>query len=499
MILRLILPTNFPVMHEKNINYLADAYNSDNFRKEGHALINLLADYLEKLDNRNEDVPVLPQFSPELAFSNWDKELENAESKSLISLFTKVLEEGIHLHHPGYMGHQVNPPAPEAALGGLLNAFMNNGMAVFEMGIPGTSMERTVIKVVAKAFGFSENANGLLCHGGTLANLTALLTARACISKYPVWSAGNKSQMALMVSEEAHYCVERAVRIMGWGSDGIIKIPVDDQYKMRTDLLSSYLQEAKNRGLEVIAVVGSACSTATGSFDNLSEIGTFCKENKLWFHVDGAHGAANAFSENWRFLVDGIHLADSVAMDFHKMMLSPTLITALVLNDGRNQFKTFAQHAHYLWENDDSFEWHNVAKRSFECTKSMLSLPVYTLLYQYGTSLFSAYIDKVNSLCHYFNHLVLSRKNWELPVAPSCNIICFRYIPSNQFKTMDINELNKYIREKIVCSGKFYIVQTVLNECVFLRLSITNAKTTEADLKAMLNIAEGYAQNYLTN
>ncbi len=485
-------------MLENKINYIADAYNAEKFRKEGHALVDLLADYLEKLDKRDEHIPVMPMFSPKLAYANWEKEIENVGDKSLISLFTKVLEEGIHLHHPGYMGHQVNPPAPSAALSGLLNAFMNNGMAVFEMGIPGTSMEKAVINVVAKSFGFSENANGLLCHGGTLANLTALLTARACISKFSVWSEGNKSQMALMVSEEAHYCVERAAKIMGWGNDGIIKIPVDEQFKMRTDLLPAYFQEAKNKGIEVIAVVGSACSTATGSFDNLFDIGTFCKANNLWFHVDGAHGAANAFSEKWRFLVSGINLADSVAMDFHKMLLSPTLITALVLNDGRNQFKTFAQHAHYLWENDDSFEWHNVAKRSFECTKSMLSLPVYTLLYQYGTSLFSAYIDKVNALCQFFHHLILSRRYWEIPVEPACNIICFRYIPSDN-KGIDLNEINKYIRERIIFSGKFYIVQTTLKDCVYLRLSITNALTTEADLASMLNTAEVLAQYYLTN
>jgi L-2,4-diaminobutyrate decarboxylase len=395
------------------------------------------------------------------------------------------------------MGHQINPPAPSAALGSLLNAFMNNGMAVFEMGVPGTSMEHAVINVVAKTFGFSDHANGLLCNGGTLANLTALLTARACISAFPVWNAGNKSNMALMVSEEAHYCVERAARIMGWGSEGIIKIPVDDQYKMKTNLLPQYLEEAKSKGIEVIAVVGSACSTATGSFDNLTEIGAFCKANNIWFHVDGAHGAANAFSEDWKFLVEGIETADSVAMDFHKMLLAPSLITALVLNDGRNQFKTFAQHAHYLWENDASFEWHNVAKRSFECTKSMLSLPVYTLLYQYGTSLFSAYINRVNNLCQYIFGQLRTNNSWEVPVPPSCNIICFRFLPSNSAHLIDINHLNKYIREQIILGGKFYIVQTVLSDNVFLRLSITNALTTEADLDALLDDAMGYANKLL--
>ena len=484
-------------MIEKEFNYILDAYHPENFRKEGHALVDFLADYLKNLEERQEDIKVLPHFAPDQAFSHWESELENPGTKSLTDLFSKVLNEGIHLHHPGYMGHQINPPAPSAALGGLLNAFMNNGMAVFEMGVPGTSMERAVINVVARTFGFSDHANGLLCNGGTLANLTALLTARACISAFPVWNSGNMSKMALMVSEEAHYCVERAARIMGWGSEGIIKIPVDDQYKMKTNLLPQYLEDAKSKGIEVIAVVGSACSTATGSFDNLTEIGTFCKANNIWFHVDGAHGAANAFSEDWKFLVEGIETADSVAMDFHKMLLAPSLVTALVLNDGRNQFKTFAQHAHYLWENDASFEWHNVAKRSFECTKSMLSLPVYTLLYQYGTSLFSAYINRVNKLCQYIFGQLKANNNWEVPVSPSCNIICFRFLPSKSTRLIDINHLNKYIREQIILGGNFYIVQTVLSENVFLRLSITNALTTEADLDALLDAAMGYANKYI--
>ena len=484
-------------MIEKEFNYILDAYHPENFRKEGHALVDLLADYLKNLEERQEDIKVLPHFAPDEAFSHWESELENPGTKSLTDLFSKVLNEGIHLHHPGYMGHQINPPAPSAALGGLLNAFMNNGMAVFEMGVPGTSMERAVINVVARTFGFSDHANGLLCNGGTLANLTALLTARACISAFPVWNSGNMSKMALMVSEEAHYCVERAARIMGWGSEGIIKIPVDDQYKMKTNLLPQYLEDAKSKGIEVIAVVGSACSTATGSFDNLTEIGAFCKANNIWFHVDGAHGAANAFSEDWKFLVEGIETADSVAMDFHKMLLAPSLVTALVLNDGRNQFKTFAQHAHYLWENDASFEWHNVAKRSFECTKSMLSLPVYTLLYQYGTSLFSAYINRVNKLCQYIFGQLKANNNWEVPVSPSCNIICFRFLPSKSTRLIDINHLNKYIREQIILGGNFYIVQTVLSENVFLRLSITNALTTEADLDALLDAAMGYANKYI--
>jgi L-2,4-diaminobutyrate decarboxylase len=129
----------------------------------------------------------------------------------------------------------------------------------------------------------------------------------------------------------------------------------------------------------------------------------------------------------------------------------------------------------------------------------MLSLPVYTLLYQYGTSLFSAYINRVNNLCQYIYGQFLTNNSWEVPVPPSCNIICFRFLPSKSTHLMDINHLNKYIREQIILGGKFYIVQTVLSENVFLRLSITNALTTEADLDTLIDAAMGYANNYMSN
>jgi L-2,4-diaminobutyrate decarboxylase len=127
----------------------------------------------------------------------------------------------------------------------------------------------------------------------------------------------------------------------------------------------------------------------------------------------------------------------------------------------------------------------------------MLSLPVYTLLYQYGTSLFSAYINRVNNLCQYIFGQLRTNNSWEVPVPPSCNIICFRFLPSNSAHLIDINHLNKYIREQIILGGEFYIVQTVLSDNVFLRLSITNALTTEADLDALLDDAMGYANKLL--
>jgi len=153
-----------------------------------------------------------------------------------VLLWDEIIKRSIHLHNPKFMGHQVSSPLPLAALTGVLTGMLNNGQAVYEMGMTGNALERIVTGWLANKLDFANNAGGLLTSGGTLANLTALLTARALKVPTDVCEHGSSDKLAIMVSEEAHYCVDRAARIMGLGSDGIIKIPTNNRFQMRTDL-----------------------------------------------------------------------------------------------------------------------------------------------------------------------------------------------------------------------------------------------------------------------
>jgi L-2,4-diaminobutyrate decarboxylase len=289
-----------------------------------------------------------------------------------------------------------------------------------------------------------------------------------------------------MVSEQAHYCVDRAARIMGWGEEGIIKVPVNERYQMRTELLESYYEKAKTAGRQVIAVVGSACTTSTGSFDDLETIRQFCEEHQLWFHIDGAHGAAAVFSPKYKKLVKGLERADSVVMDFHKMLLTPSITTALVFKKEEDSYRTFAQKAQYLWEAEEDREWFNLAKRTFECTKLMLSLKVYAILKTYGTQLWEEYVTKVIDTGRRFGQLVEAHPYFELATAPECNIVCFRYVPKGVQDLEALNQLNENIRQQLLEEGRFYIVKTNLGGVLWLRCTFTNPFTTEQDLKSLL-------------
>ena len=154
-------------------------------------------------------------------------------------------------------------------------------------------MKRAIIGVLAKALGYdSVSADGFLTSGGSLGNLTALLTARRV--KAPEKPT---SDLAMLVSSEAHYCIARSMRLMGFPEEGVVALPTDAELRVRPETLQTTLEEATEHGLQVIAVVASACSTATGSFDPIGAMADFCESLDLWLHVDGAHGGVAIFSK----------------------------------------------------------------------------------------------------------------------------------------------------------------------------------------------------------
>jgi L-2,4-diaminobutyrate decarboxylase len=462
------------------------AYDSENFRQQGYDVVNLLADYLEHVSHKNE--PTLRYKSPEVALDFWNKDFESELLENPTDLFQKVIENSMHLHSPRYVGHQVTAPLPAATLAAFVDSFLANSGAVHEMGMVMNPLEKIVTNWFSKHLGFDKDTYGFITSGGTLANLTALLTARANNVPEDVWQSGTKSRLAIMVSEQAHYCVDRAARIMGLGNEGIIKVPTDDNLQMKTELLEGLLEKAKSEGLLVFAVIGSACTTSTGSYDNLEKIADFCEKNKIWMHVDGAHGGVVALSERYKYLIKGIEKADSVIVDFHKVLLIPSLTTGVFYRNPKDSFKTFSQKASYLFATQDE-DWFNSGKRTFECTKPGLVLRIYTILRMYGETMFRETVEYLYDLGATFAKMIETHPKFELAIVPKTNIVCFRYLPDNQ---SNIDEINQKIRTQIVEDGRFYIVSTIVNGKFYLRVSIMNPLTTEAELKELLDMITSF-------
>jgi len=482
----LLITLAFFVQNQLMSDLLKKAFDLETFRRNGHQVIDLLAAQLEKtLDPSG--FHTIDRISPQEQLAHWAFDLGKDAIDSPNELFKDIIAHSVNLQSPGYLGHQVSPALPLTALTSALTGFMNNGMAVYEMGMAANAMEKIVIGWLADKFGLGNQAAGVITSGGTLGNLTALLAARASVTD--IWEDGSHDDqpLAVLVSEEAHFSIDRAARIIGLGKSGVIRVPVDDQLRMRTDLLETYYRQALADGKKVICVIGCSCSTSTGTFDNLEAIGAFASAHKVWFHIDGAHGAPVIFSDRYKHLIDGIHRADSIVVDFHKMMLAPSLSTAVLFKNGSAKANTFSQNALYIYQNEPE-DWFNSGKYTFECTKPATIFHTYAIVRQYGDELYRQNIDTLFGLAAQFTSIINDSADFELAHEPQSNIVCFRY------KCDECpDSLNRQILEKVINAGKFYIVSTSVNGEFYLRISIMNPLTTIDNLKTLLNDIREFA------
>ena len=459
-------------------------YNPEFFKKQSGEVVDILSKYLESVWKNDGKLPAYPHSDPEQLSKKYSEILR--DKTGLESLLKKVLADSNHLHHPGYIGHQCTSPNPLAAITAMAGGLLNNGSAVYEMGPANTAMERAIARFFAQEFGFSGLADGIFTSGGSLGNLTALLAARQNNSDYDIWEEGIRPEdkPVILVSEGSHYSISRAIKIMGMGEKAVVNIPVGKDFKMRTDLLDDIYSGLVKKGKRVIALVSGACSTATGSYDDLEKISEFCQKNKIWHHVDGAHGGPAILSKKYKYLLNGVEKADSILIDFHKMLMTPGLNTLVLFRNQDHSYSTFAQKASYLLDDDAEKDWYNLAKRTMECTKSMMGLNVFAQLALGGKELFEENIDRLYDQGKVFAELCNANKDIELAVEPESNIVCFRFTGGNPEK---LNSINLKIREEILKKGDFYIVQTKLKEKQYLRVSIMNPKTSVDDFRKLLD------------
>lgn len=473
------------------MNRIQQAYDPESFRALGHRFVDAMADHLGAMQRR--EGPVLPWREPSEALEAWPADFTAAGGEDPLLLAARFMKESQHLQHPRFVGHQCTAPLPLTALLGGLRDLLNNGCAVYEMGPVGTAMERAVVQWLLGRCGFGQG-DGVLTHGGSAGNLTALLAARQGAADWDVWEEGNRQDaLVVLVSDQAHYSVRRSAQVLGLGGRSVIPVATDGACRMRMDALDEALARVEAEGRRVMAVVACAGSTATGSIDPLAAIADRCEARGIWMHVDGAHSGALVASERLRARLAGLERADSVVIDFHKMMLVPSLATAVLFRNGEHSFETFSQQASYLFDRSARQEWYNLAQRTLECTKRSLGLELYGLLKVYGTGLLESYLDAVHDLAADFYNTLCVRPNWECAVAPEGNIVCFRHIPEG---VGDMDALQERLREGVVQEGCFYVVKTRLFGKTWLRTSLMNPLTTVEDLQALLERMEALARHW---
>ena len=458
---------------------IADAYDPERFRAEGHQVIDAIADALARWHQREGNV--VPWRAPADAMSDWS----NVPAGSLVDDMRRVLAASTALAHPHCMAHQVPPPLPGATLAEMVSAILNNGMAVYEMGPAAVPIEMQVVRWMCSKLGYGERAGGVLTSGGSLGNLTALLAMRQAHSGFNVWKQGAHAgpPLAVIVGADSHYSIARTLRVMGWGDGGVIVAPLDARHRMGPAAVEGVLRVAQGR--KVIGIIAAAGSTATGAFDPIDELAQVAHEHNLWLHVDAAHGGSLALSPGHRHKVAGIEHADSVVWDAHKMMMMPALVTAVLFRQGNHAYDAFAQQASYLFAGARDETWWDLGTRTLECTKRMMAIEVWSALRAHGEAWFGDVVDRLIVLAAELASRIEHADDFELALFPECNIVCYRHKPRG-VTGAPLDAHNKALRQRVVEDGRFYIVGTQLDGAFWLRSTIMNPLIEPADFDALL-------------
>lgn len=477
---------------------IASLYSASAFRSAGTSWVETLVDHFRRLQAREHRVlnwcdPAenVAEAASSLDSSTDAKSLEDDWLPRFAELLRKMLARGQNLHHPRYLGHQVPASIPIAALFDAIGSATNQVMAIYEMGPWSTAVERAMIAQLGAEIGYEAGSfGGLITHGGSLANLTALLTARN-IALPTAWRGGIAPGAALVVQADVHYCVVRAAGILGLGTDQVIRIPVDHNRKMRVDVLDEQLAQLRRSGRTVIAVAAGACATPIGAFDPLDAIADVCGRHQVWLHVDAAHGGAAVMSARHRGLLAGLSRADSVVWDAHKMMFMPALCAFAFYKNRSHRFAAFEQDAPYLFDpTDPGVADYDSGTQTLECTKRAAAFGLWGTWSLFGRQLFADLVDVTFELTRQFHEKLCAATDFQPLHVPECNIQVFRYLPaySQGWSPEEIGQFQLRLRREVITSGEAYIVPIVLDGYGALRVTLINPCTTSDDMDAVLTV-----------
>jgi L-2,4-diaminobutyrate decarboxylase len=425
--------------------------------------------------------PPIEDVERDLELRRWMAE-GGMDAEAFGTFLQRYLERTTRLHHPGEMAHQVAVPDVGSALADVLHGVVNNPMAIYEMGPAGAAIERVVIEWMLRHAGFfPATAGGVLTHGGSLANLTAMLAARAWAVP-EAWQDGVPGDLAILAPPSAHYSIGRAVSILGLGQDALVPLDVDALERIDVPALERGLRRAADRGRRPIALVAAACATSTGLYDDLQGIAAFCQANELWLHVDAAHGASALVSPRHRGLLSGVEHADSVVWDAHKLLRTSALCAAVLVRDSTTLDRAFQQEASYLFYEERETPGVDLLSRAVECTKATLGLRLFLNLAFQGPDGMAAYLDGRFALTRAAHDLIQARPGFSCPYVPESNILCFRHGED------DARQLQ--IRDRLIQQGDYHLSSAVVGGHRYLRLTITAPSTSEATVEGLLDAIE---------
>ncbi len=420
-----------------------------------------------------------------------DRWPERGESlDSLIEQITQAFDAYPRRNtHPGFFGWVAPSGLPTDPLAHAMVAAINANVGGYWSSPVGTTIEKTVIRWLAELTGLPADSEGVILSGGSMANLCGIAAALARAAGPDFRRRGfadfaADARPVVVCSAAAHFSIRRAAVLLGLGSDNVVALDTDDDYRLRPASVAAALAQHAN----VVCVVATAGTTNTGAIDPLDEIAAICRQHGVWLHVDTALGGGGLMSPALRPRYAGIEQADSVVMDLHKWFFQSLAGSLLLYRDAAAARELFYDSPEYLRAGDDArtaeqYMFFHIAP---ELSRRFRALPFYLAFRVYGFDRLGRNALHNVECAEYLAALIEAEDELELVVAPQLSILCFRYRPAGLDEDR-VDAINEAIREHIQLDGNYLMSATRVGGRPVLRVCILNHATRAEHVEGLLD------------
>ncbi len=467
---------------------------SEEFRAAAHKLVDWVADYLEY----TERYPVLAQTTPGALRRQLPLQAP-AEAEPLDAIledFNKLVIPGVtHWNHPGFFAYFAITASGPGILGEWLSGALNVNSMVWKTCPAASELEEVVLGWLREMLGLPPSFMGVVMDTASVSSLCALAAAREALPELSVRERGlagrpEVPRLRAYTSEQANSSIDKAAIVLGLGLEGLRKIPVDAEFRLRPDALASAIREDKRAGWRPFAVVPTVGTTSTTSVDPVSAIGDICEEHKLWLHVDAAYAGPAAILPEQRWALAGCERADSLVLNPHKWLFTPFDFSAFYCRHPEVLRATFSLAPEYLRTPEDP-EARNYTDYGIQLGRRFRALKLWFILRYFGQRGIQERLRQHIAWAERLARQIDQHPDFERLAPAPFSVVCFRVRPHGLAQRLErahadersavekyLDELNEALLEAVNATGEAYLSHTKLNGRYTLRVAIGNLRTT---------------------
>ena len=385
-------------------------------------------------------------------------------------LMNTVIPVSINAPHPAYMAYIPGGGLYPSAVADFMAAATNRYVGIWEAAPAAARLEANVLEWFSQWMGYPEKAKGILTSGGSLANFSAVVTARKHLL------GDNIGRGTIYASNQTHHCVMKAAMLAGIPEKNIRILDVDAAFRAKPELFEEAIKTDLEKGFKPFFLVSSAGTTNTGAVDPLSDLADVARKYNLWYHIDGAYGGFFNLCERGKQKLAGIDRSDSLVLDPHKGLFIPYGTGCLLVKDGDLLRKAHMVTADYLQDLTTPAGEMNASEYSPELTRSFRGLRVWLPLKYDGVKAFRENLDEKLCLTDWMYQRFLEEPGFECLSFPDLTVIAFQYRPQHAGPA-EVDIFNRKLLEKIIRSKKLFLSSTLLESRFVIRVCILSFRT----------------------